>query len=187
MITIEKAYYSENTNQIHLHLYNSNPEIGSFSELISAIQLFKSASKSDEFRYTCTWNLAEFDESLDNNNYQCHIFINIDDITPAVVDYPVFSSSGVTRVEISTIGGSYSLLIVDQKEFYPYKMNIINGEICSDCDIKYSKKLSRFSFYERMLVEAADSGYIYDAELLYNELKKMSEYGLPTVKRISAS
>lgn len=184
MISVEKAYYSSNTNQIHLALYNSSPDSGTFSELISAISIFKSSS-SGEYRYTATWNVVEFDEVSPGVAAQCHVYINTEDIEPVLSSYPVFDPSGIIRVEISSELNSNSILIIDQSDLYQYKMKIINGEMCSDCDIRYSKKLSRFSFYERMLFEAAESGFTQDAYRLYDELKKMAEYGIPTVKRVN--
>ena len=177
MISIENAYYSANTEQIHIVLYNSDLGDGSYDQLLDNIVLSK-VINNGTYSFDCQgiYNKSEFD-----GGSQAHIFIPVADIPDS--SNMTFDISGVTTVEVKTTLGDISRTIWDETQFYTYKTAIIESESGRNGAVRAAKKIARFSFYEQMLLNAAKQGFSTDAAIYYAELLRMSSYGIPTVKQ----
>lgn len=177
MIIIDNAYYSKETEQIHVTLYNDDPATDPYSVVIDTIYLYKVIG-ADEYSFDCTgiFEFTEFD-----SNTQAHVIIPVNEVPMSgTVE---FSVDGVVRIEVKTTIGDIDRAIWDNTEFYQYKMAIIDSEGGRNGTIKAAKKIARFSFYEQMLLAASSQGFSQDAAIYYAELKRMATYGIPTVKQ----
>lgn len=177
MIIIDNAYYSKETEQIHVTLYNDDPAIDPYSTTINTIYLYKVIGSS-QYSFDCTgiFEFTEFDA-----NTQAHVIIPVADIPDSGT--VKFSIDGVVTIEVNTTIGDISRTIWDNTEFYQYKMAIIDSEGGRNGTVRAAKKIARFSFYEQMLLAASIQGFSQDAAIYYSELKRMATYGIPTVKQ----
>ncbi len=177
MLTIENAYYSKTTDQIHVIMYNDSPGIDPWIEAITGVVL-KKIIDDKEYVFDCEghYYTQEFD-----SNMQIHIYIPINEVP--ISSGEEFSISGVTTVEVSTIYGPIERTIWDSTEFYKYKTSIIESEEGRGGTVRAAKKIARFSFYEQMLLNAAYQGFSTDAAIYYNEMVRMASYGIPNVKQ----
>lgn len=186
MISIDKTYYSEYTEQIHIILYNSEPDVTTFEmSLPDNINLNKVVD-AQSYGYLADYSITYFNEtSLGSDEYfSAHVIININTDIAAVSDeYPEFTIAGLTGMSIVTTSGELSSAILEPSELYTFKMAIVEAESGYQGGVKTAKKMSRFSFYEQMLINAIELGYLLDANKFYLELKRMSEYGIPKVNR----
>ena len=191
MVSIQKAYYHGLTDQLHIIVYMSKPRDFEIVDLISDVSIHKlSKTLESEYGYRIKeearpLSIVPFDlDAASGNYYQAHIYINVEDIEPIHDSFPEFDASGITRVEFVGPAGGDSKLIVNADEFYDYKMTLLDGETGDDIDPQFSKKMTRFSFYEQMLAYSADRGYTKDAFMFYSQMKRMATYGLPFVKKV---
>ena len=177
MIIIDNAYYSKDTKQIHVTLYNDDPTTDPYSTTIEYIYLYKVIDNS-EYSFNCTgvYESTEFDSST-----QAHLIIPVANVPDS--GNAAFSIDGVVTVEVKTAIGDIERTIWDDTEFYQYKMAIIDSESGRNGTVRSAKKIARFSFYEQMLITASKQGFGGDAAIYYEELKRMATYGMPTVKR----
>ena len=177
MIIIDNAYYSKETEQIHVTLYNDDPATDPYSTTIENIYLHK-VIDNGEYSFDCAgiYEFTEFD-----SNTQAHVIIPVASVPDS--GNVAFSIDGVVTVEVKTTIGDIERTIWDDTEFYQYKMAIIDSESGRNGSIRAAKKIARFSFYEQMLLAASKQGFSQDAAIYYAELKRMATYGIPTVKQ----
>ena len=177
MIIIDNAYYSKETEQIHVTLYNDDPATDPYSTTIENIYL-KKVVGDGEYSFNCTdvYAFTEFDSGT-----QAHVIIPVSSVPD--LGNVAFSIDGVVTVEVKTTIGDIERTIWDDTEFYQYKMAIIDSEGGRSGSIRAAKKIARFSFYEQMLLAASKQGFSQDAAIYYAELKRMATYGIPTVKQ----
>ena len=177
MIIIDNAYYSKETEQIHVTLYNDDPATDPYSTTIENIYL-KKVVGDGEYSFNCTdvYAFTEFDSGT-----QAHVIIPVSSVPD--LGNVAFSIDGVVTVEVKTTIGDIERTIWDDTEFYQYKMAIIDSEGGRSGSIRAAKKIARFSFYEQMLLAASKQGFSQDAAIYYAELKRMTTYGIPTVKQ----
>lgn len=186
MISIDKIYYSGYTEQIHIVLYNSEPSVTPFElALPETIKLTK-VIDSQSYTYSADYSVVYFNETaLGSGEYfSAHIYIKIDPtITPDDISYPEFTMVGITKVTLALTAGDLTSIIMDPEELYSYKMEIVNNETGYQGGIRTAKKISRFSFYEQLLLNSIELGFELEADKFYLELKRMSSYGIPKVNR----
>lgn len=185
MISIEKSYYSSNTNKVMILLYNDEPDVVTFDSVIDSISLVK-YSESGEYRYPAIYDKVEFNiEPVSGDAFECLLSIVVDseNIEKSSPEYPDFDIEGITGIMLSLTTGTISSVVLDPTEIYSYKLNIINSEYGYQSSVRINKKMTRFSFYEQLLYNAIELGFEQDSIKYYNELKRMASYGIPKVRQ----
>lgn len=177
---IEKVYYLRDANTINIALYNElnagAPDSfipGYFTSIILSKQ-----SGSSVIEYECKpiSNVIEID-----SNSTGIITIPVQLIAP--VDGVEFTTDSTTNIKVIWNNEELRKVMYTETQFYPYKLAIIDSGYSKNGDIRSAKKLARFSFYEQMLINAADLGLYDDASIYMTELERMATYGVPYVKR----
>ena len=186
MIFIDKISYSEYTKQIDVTLYNSNPEILSLEYILPEKATLIKIKGGVEYEYKATYTVSYFNKTATSGaDYRsATVHIQTDSgVLSLDSESPQFDPSGFTVVVLDMTIGKITGSVVNPEELYKYKIRIVDSESGYQGGIRASKKLSRFSFYEQLMLNAIDLGYFLDAENFYSELKRMSEYGVPRIKK----
>lgn len=193
-LSIQTAFFSKMTQQIHIVLYNSNPDQWPYEQIITNIFL-KKETESGHLEFDCM-NVAQFTyfdpilPEATTGYTQAHIIIPLQDITSYVEGGKDFDIKGITSIEVetsaNTLVSDLKRTIWDPSDLYKYKTAIIDSEEARGGAVRAAKKLARFSFYEQMLVSAAEQGFNEDATIYYNELVRMATYNTQTVKQEQA-
>lgn len=173
MITIDKAFYSNDRTVLNIILRTDSISI---SPLSSITRLYITKEGSDSGQY------YNYNKALALSGVSSMLSINIpSDITKNDNNTPDFYTTGITAINIeyqSTISVAYAY---DDSEFYSHKI----GMIFPNCDVsniqKISKKLSTYAFIEQMFISAINNNYIDDAKIFYSEMVKLAKFGYSDV------
>ena len=166
MISIEKAYFSSDSTKIYAHLHSTDANSFPISD-ISKVSIIKTIG-GVESRFT----LATLPEYTGDNVDE----ILVIDIEDGFVEAN-FSPAGVMEIEVEFDENKSNSYVTIPDEFYDMKAKMMSVNSDNSNISKMSKKLATFAFLERMMITAAESGYIDDANLFYTEMRRLSSFG----------
>lgn len=104
--------------------------------------------------------------------------INLEnEISKQDIDSPDFNANGITKISFSHGDNNFYSYATCTDEFYSHKIKLLNIGSSSTNYQKLSKRINAYIFLEQMLNTAIINNYIDDANLYYNEMVKLSNFG----------